>query len=116
LRSYSGATFATVKRSANEFYETLVVDVPSRSYDEIAVRKLASVKTDGGFVIEGRHSVSRAFNRATERLIRKIGSVEKFAEELIGRVLDHFHLFEDYLLFAFEVFLVKTRVRNEIRQ
>jgi len=101
LRSNSGATFATIKSNADEFDQTIVIDVSSRSYDEIAVGKLAGMKPDRGFVIESRHCFARAFNRAAERLIREIGRVEEFAEEFVGRVLDHFHLFEDYFLLAF---------------
>src|SRR5689334_19361823 len=116
LRSYTRATLATIKSNANQFEQTTVIDVSSRSHDEVAVRKLAGVKPDGGLVIESRHCISRAFNRAAERLVRKVSRVEKFAAEFVGRVLDHLHLFEDYLLRAFEVFLVKARVRNQSRQ
>ena len=91
-----------------------MIDVSRCGYDEIAVGKLARVKTDGGFVIESRNGFSRAFDRTSERLIREISRVEEFAEQLVRRVLDHLHLFEDDFLLAFEVFLFKTRVRNEV--
>src|SRR5215213_2125770 len=109
LRSKTGATFATIKSNADQFHQTIVIDVSSRCYYEIAVGKLAGMKPDGRFVIEGRHCFARAFNWAAERLIWEVGRVEEFAEELVGRVLDHFHLFEDNLLLTFQVFLLKTR-------
>jgi hypothetical protein len=74
------------------------------------------VKTNSGLVIERRYSFSRALDRTSQRLIRKVRSVKELAEELIGRVLDHLHLFEDDFLFPFQVFLLKTRVRNQIGQ
>jgi len=72
LRSHGRAAFTTVKRSADEFQQTLVIDVSGRCYDEIAVRKLTSVKTNSSFVIESRNGFSRTFDRATEWLIRKV--------------------------------------------
>src|SRR6185369_4497672 len=88
--------------------------ISRRSDDEIVVIKLACMKTDGSFVIESRDGFPRAFDRPAERLIGEISSVEKLSEQLVRRVLDHFHLFEDAFLLAFEVFLVKARVRNEV--
>jgi hypothetical protein len=44
----------------------------------------------------------------------EVSRVEELAEQLVRRVLDHLHLFEDDFLLAFEVFLLKTRVRNQI--
>ena len=53
-----------------------------------------------------------------QELIHTIGDakrrVEEFAEEFVRRIFDHLHFFEDDFLFAFEVFLLETRVRNEI--
>src|ERR1700741_1643124 len=105
-----GAAFTTIKRSADQFKQTLVIDVSCRSYDEIAVRKLAGVEPNGCFVIESRNSFPRPFDRAAEWLVREICRVEEFPQKLVRRVLDHFHFFEDHFLFAFEVFLFKTRV------
>src|SRR5688500_17419338 len=65
-------------------------------------------------MIEGRYCFSRAFNRTAKRLIGKISRVEELAQEFVRGVLDHFHLFEDYLLLAFEVFLFEARMRNEV--
>ena len=114
LRSHGAAAFTTVERFTDEFDQTLVIDISRGCDNEIVVVELARVKTDGSFVIERRNSFPRAFDRATERLIREIGRVEKLSEQLVRRVLDHFHLFEDDFLLAFQVFLFKTRVRNEV--
>src|ERR1043166_1064195 len=102
LRSNTGATLAPIERSANEFYEPVVIDGSSRSHDEIAVRELASVKTHGSFVIESRNCFSCALDRTAKRLIREVSGVEELAEELVRRVFDHLHLFEDHLLLAFQ--------------
>src|ERR1051325_12245968 len=73
LRPNTGATFTTVKSHAHQFYQTTVINVPCRRNDEIAVRELARMEADGGFVIESRHCFPRAFDRAAKRLIREIG-------------------------------------------
>jgi hypothetical protein len=91
-----------------------MVNVSGCGYDEVAVRKLARMKRDGSFVIEGGNRFSRAFDRAPERLIREIRGVEEFAEKLVRRVLDHLHLFENDFLLTFEIFLFKTRVGNKV--
>jgi hypothetical protein len=116
LWSYSRATFATVKRDADQFDQALVIDIPRGRDDQICVRELARVEPDGDFVIESRNGFPRAFDRPSERLVGKVSSVEKLSEQFVRRVLDHLHLFEDDFLLAFEVFLFKTRVRNEISE
>ena len=72
--------------------------------------------SDGDFVVETRNRFSRSLDGASERLVREVGGVEELAQQLIGRILDHLHLFEDDFLLPFEVFLLKTRVRNEVSQ
>jgi hypothetical protein len=114
LWPHAGAAFTTIKRSPNELDETCMLNVPGRGDDEIVVIELARVKTNGRFVIESRNGFPCAFDWPAERLIRKVSSVENLPEQLVGRVLDHFHLFEDDFLLAFEVFLFKTWVRNEV--
>ena len=91
-----------------------MIYVSGRGDDEVTKRKLARVKSERSFVIERRNCFSCAFDRSPERLIRKVRGVEEFAEQLVRRVLDHLHLFEDDFLFPFEVFLVETRARNEV--
>src|SRR6185369_5429726 len=114
LRPHRRATLTTVKRSADQFKQTCVIHVSGRCYDEIVVRKLARVKTYRSLVVESRNSLPRTFDWTAEWLVREIRRVEELSEELVRRVLDHLHLFEDYFLFAFEVFLVKTRVCNQV--
>jgi hypothetical protein len=87
-----------------------MMDISGCGYDEIVIRKLTGVKTDSRFVIEGGYCFPRAFDRTAKRLIREVSRVEEFSEEFVRRVLDHFHLFEDNLLLAFQVFLFETRV------
>lgn len=114
LRTYCRTTFTTIEGSANQLDQTLVIDISCRGDDQVIVIKLARVITDSRFVIESRYGFPRAFDRAAERLIGEVSRVKKLSEQLVRRVLDHFHLFEDDFLLAFEVFLFKTGVRNEV--
>src|SRR5689334_17288284 len=77
-RSRGCATLAAVERSAHELDQTIMIDVSRRSDDEVAVRELLRVKSDRGFVIKSRNGFARAFDRAPERLVRKVSSVEEF--------------------------------------
>src|SRR5215211_9138048 len=113
LRTHACATLATIKRNTNKFDEPCMIDISRCCYDEVAVRKLACVITDRDFVIESRNSFGRAFDWTAERLVRKVSGIEEFAQEFVRRVHDHLHLFEDHLLLAFQVFLLKTRVRHD---
>jgi hypothetical protein len=114
--SRAGAAFTTIKRYRNQFNQTSVVDVSRRSHDEVAVGKLARMKTNGCLVIERRDRLPRAFDGSSKRMIGEICRIEQFAKKFVRRVLDHLHLFEDDFLFPFQVFLLKTRVRNQIGQ
>ena len=44
----------------------------------------------------------------------KVCGVEEFTQKLVGRVFNHFHLFENYLLLPFQISLVKPGVRQEV--
>ena len=79
LRKHTGAALAAVKGNANKFDEARMIDISRCGHDEIAVLKLARVVADSGFVIEVRYGFGCAFDWTTERLIRKVSSVEKFA-------------------------------------
>ena len=67
-------------------------------------------------MIESGDGFSGAFDRSSERMIREVSGVEEFAQQFVGRVLDHLHLFEDDLLLAFQVFLVEPRVSKQVRK
>src|ERR1043165_10048341 len=75
--SKGGATLTTVKRGAYQFYQTIVFDVSGRGHDEVAVRKLAGMKSDGRFVIDSRHCFARALDRTAKRGTRGESGVEK---------------------------------------
>ena len=90
------------------------MDVSCGCDDEVIVGKLARVKADGDFVVETGYGFPRAFDWTPERLIGEISRIEKFSQELVGGVLDHFHLFENHFLLAFEIFLFETGMRNEV--
>jgi hypothetical protein len=44
----------------------------------------------------------------------KVGGVKELSQQLVGSVLDHFHLFEDDLLLPFQVSLVEAGMRQEV--
>ena len=44
----------------------------------------------------------------------EVSGVEEFAQQFVGRVLDHLHLFEDHFLLAIQIVLVEARVREEV--
>ena len=62
--------------------------------------KFASVKRRGSLAIEGRNRLGGTFDGPTQRLSRKVGSVEKLGQQFVRRVLDHLDLFEDDLLLS----------------
>ena len=49
-------------------------------------------------------------------MVWEVGRVEEFAQEFVGRVLDHLHLFYDDLLLALQIFAVKARVSKHVCQ
>src|SRR5262249_25948969 len=108
------ATLTTVKGSRDEFKQTIVVDVSRGCDDEIAVRELAGMKSDGCLVIEGGNCFACPFDWPSKRVIRKVGSIEEFAQKFVGGVLDHLHLFENHFLLPLEVFLIEPRAGHEI--
>src|SRR6266498_89543 len=44
----------------------------------------------------------------------EISGIEEFPQQFVRSVLNHFHLFEDNLLLAFQIILVKARVGEEV--
>ena len=48
-------------------------------------------------------------------MVREISGVKNLAQKLVGRVLDHLHLFDDDLLLALQIFARKSRVREHVR-
>src|SRR6185369_2509110 len=92
-----------------------MIDIPCCGHDEVAVGKLTRVISNSRFVIESRNSFASSFDRASERLVWEVRGIEEFTEKFVGRVLDHLHLFEDNFLLAFEVLLLKSRMRDQIR-
>ncbi len=58
----------------------------------------------------------RAENRTAERVAFPEGLREDFVHEIVGRILDHLDFFDDDLLFALDVDLVKCRPQDDVRQ
>ena len=52
-------------------------------------------------VIKRSDSGLGPLNRSPQRMAGKISGVEQFAEQFVGCVLNHFHLFEDDFLLTF---------------
>src|SRR5262245_49260444 len=73
-------SFTAIERSSYQVEEPFVVDIPGCRDDQIVVGKLLCMKSDCGFVVECGDSFLCAFDRSTQRLIWKIGCVEKLPQ------------------------------------
>src|ERR1044072_4342766 len=89
-------------------------DVARRGHPQVRRRKLARVKVSDLAAVKRSNRLFRTLDRSSQRMVGKVGGVEEFAQKLVGRVLDHFHLFEDDFLLAIQINLVETRIGEQV--
>src|SRR6185369_11931810 len=78
--SSTGSAFTSIERSSNQIEQTLVMHVAGCGYDQVAIRKLASVKCNRCLVIKRGDCCLCPFDWPAERLIRKVSCIEELAE------------------------------------
>ena len=89
-----------------------MIHIPRCCDYEIGIREFSRMKCQSRLVIKSRNGFACSLNRTAQGLIREISGIKEFSEQFVGRILDHFHFFEDYSLFALQIFLVKTRMSD----
>src|SRR6266498_2224422 len=67
-------------------------------------------------MIKRRNSLLGSLNWATKGLVGEIRRIEQFSEQFIRGILNHLHLFEDDLLFALQILLIKPRVGEHVAE
>ena len=66
--------------------------------------------------IECRHCLFRAFDRAAERMIWKVRRVKQLSQQLVRRIFDHLHFFDDDLLLFHQIVFIESRVHHHVGQ
>src|SRR5687767_12399732 len=116
LRLSGHPAFGAPKGAFDHLDQARMIDVSRRRYHQVVISKLPGMKRDGSFVVKGRDCLPGTLNWPTERLIREISRIEQLAQKLVGRILDHFHLFEDDFLFTFQVALIESRFGYQVAE
>jgi hypothetical protein len=101
---------AIAEHFLNQVCKLMMVDITGRGDYQVSRREIFRVKIDCLGLIERRNRHHSPFDWPAQRMIGKISGVEEFGKQLVRRVFDHLHFFDDHLLFLNQIAGLKTRV------
>src|SRR5436305_2132924 len=107
---------AAIEGARSHLDETLMLDLSGGGDDKIVRAKLARVEFFCLIFVERRDGCGSAFDGAAQCVVWKVCGVEEFAQEFVGRVLDHLHLFKNDFLLTLQIFTVKSRAGRHVCQ
>ena len=80
-----------------------VLEIADRRDDQVSRGVARAEVLTQDIRVERVHRFRRAQNRSAERVVFPEALREQLVDQIVGRVLDHFDLFEHDFLFAFDV-------------
>src|SRR6185312_5816751 len=101
-------------RAFCQLYQPRVVNIAGRCHYEVMRHEFTRMKGGSCLAIESCDRFSGAFDWPPQSMRRKVSGVEKLRQQFIRRVFDHLDLFENYLLLALQIAVVKTRVGQHV--